>query len=229
MLKIAVLEKESVAKDLIFECAKMLNDMEWTFSHFTKISEFAKAEESGQFDVVFFHELFYTPRVSASFVERFPQRIVIYCMEQLSDMQKEIYPMNRILFIQRRQVKSEMMRIKEHLHSLLRSHKDYLLSYNGLLIAIRIQDIYYIEKSNKNLIFHTVRGVFKERKTMMKAEEYFKNYDFLRIHASFLVNVQHIVKIQNDMIELHHQETLPIARARKKEIIDWFHAYVKAR
>lgn len=229
MLKIAVLEKETVAKDLIFECAKMLNEIEWTFSHFTKISEFAKADQLGTFDVVFFHELFYTPRVSSSFVERFPTRVVIYCMEQLSDIQKELYPMNRILFIDRRQVKEEMLRIKDHFLTLLRSHKEYLLSYNGLIVPIRIQDIYYIEKSNKNLIFHTARGTFQERKTMMQAEAYFHTYDFIRIHASFLVNVQHILKIQNDMMELTHHEILPIARARKKEIIDWFHTYVKSK
>lgn len=227
MIRIAFLEKENTAKDLVFECAKVLQEIEWTFSHYTKISEFAKAEERFHFDIIFFNEVFHTPRISTSFIEHHPKRIVVYCMNQLTKSQKEEYPTGRILYINRTQVKSEMERIKEHLLSLLRSHKEYLLSYNNVLVPLRMQDIYYIEKHEKNLIYHTTRGIFKERKTMTQAEQYFAMYDFLRIHASYLVNVQRIIKIQSEFVELDTHEVLPIARARRKEVIDWFHHYVK--
>lgn len=227
MLRIAILEKEQSAKDVIFECAKILHEMEWTFSHFTKISEFAKAEEKYNFDIVFFNEVFHTTRISHSFVERYPRRIIIYCMEEISEAQLLDCHSGRILYIDRNHIKEEMKRIQPHLLSLLRAHKEYLISYNKLLIPMRMQDIYYIEKNEKNVIYHTIRGIFKERKTMLEAELYFKDYDFLRIHASYLVNVQHITKVQNDIVTLDNQIELPIARARKKEVIEWFHTYVK--
>lgn len=227
MLRIAILEKENTAKDLVFECAKLLQELEWTFSHYTKISEFAKAEERYSFDIVCFNEVFHTARVSASFIEHHPKRIIIYCMESLSEAQKEECPTGRIIYINRHHIKQEMERIKDHLLTLLRSHKEYMLSYNNVLIPLRMQDILYVEKKEKNLIYHTVRGSFKERKTMSQAEQAFSHYDFLRIHASYLVNVQHIVKIQTELVELDNKETLPIARARRKAVIDWFHHYVK--
>lgn len=64
---------------------------------------------------------------------------------------------------------------------------------------------------------------------MAQAELIFMNYDFIRIHASFLVNVAHVAKITKDAMVLSNQEELPIARARKKAVIDWFHAYVESK
>ncbi len=135
----------------------------------------------------------------------------------------------RIIYIDRKQIKLEMQRIKAHFLSMLQSRKEYLLSYANLLVPLHIQDIYYIEKSEKKLIYHTRKGILQERKTMAQAELIFMNYDFIRIHASFLVNVAHVAKITKDAMVLSNQEELPIARARKKAVIDWFHAYVESK
>lgn len=228
MLRIAILEKEQTAKDIIFECAKILGEWEWTFAHFTKISEFAHADDRQKFDCLIMNELFHTQRISASFIETEPARIVIYCMDHLTSAMK-IQTSGRIIYIDRKQIKTEMKRIKDHFLSLLQSRKEYLLSYANLLVPLQIQDIYYIEKSEKKLIYHTRMGIFQERKTMAQAENYFMNYDFIRIHASFLVNVAHVAKITKETMVLSNQEELPIARARKKFVIDWFHAYVAAK
>lgn len=228
MLRIAILEKEQTAKDIIFECAKILGSWEWTFAHFTKISEFAHADEQQKFDCLIMNELFHTPRISSSFIEGHPSRIVIYCMDSLTSAM-EIQTNGRILYIDRRQIKAEMNRIKGQLLALLQSRKEYLLSYANLLVPMQIQDIYYIEKSEKKLIYHTRKGIFKERKTMAQAEQVFLAYDFVRIHASFLVNVIHVAQITKETMVLSNQEELPIARARKKAVIDWFHNYVNGK
>lgn len=226
MLRIAVLENERVAKDIIFELSKIMDGWEWKFVHFTKISEFAKADTKQFFDIVFFNETFMMPRISASFVETHVKRIVFYCMNSLND-HTESHTAERILYIDRSTIKSEMKRIQAHLGSLLKSHKEYTLAYHNVFIPLQIQDIYYIEKSGKSLVFHSTRGEFHERKTMNEAQEYFQQYDFLRVHSSYLVNVMYIVKIEQDRIVLSHKEIIPLARARRKEVNAWFHAFVK--
>lgn len=227
MLRIAILEREQTAKDIIFEIAKVMEDVEWTFAHFTKISAFAKADEKNHFDMVFFNEKFHSERVSASFVKNQPKRIVIYCMNTLEPYMKDDYQAERILYIDAHHIKQEITRVAAHIQSLLRSHEEYLLTYNNVSIPLRMQDIYYIEKCEKLLIYHTKRGEFRERRTMRTAEAYFSSYDFLRIHASYLVNMQHIIRIEQELLELDNHEILPIARARKKHIVKWFHDYVK--
>lgn len=229
MLRIAIVEREQTAKDIIFEIAKIMGEMEWSFVHFTSISGFAKADEKSRFDMVFFNEKFYTERVSASFVENNPKRIVIYCMHTLLPYMQDDYLGGRILYIDVQDIKGEIQRIASHIHSLLQGHTEYLFTYHNVCVPVRMQDIYYIEKCEKLLIYHTAKGEFQERKTMSEAEKYFTTYDFLRIHASYLVNTAHITKLEQEMIALSTQESLPIARARKKHVIDWFHGYVKRK
>lgn len=227
MLRVAILEKEQVAKDIIFELAKVLEGIDWGFAHFTKISEFAKAEKKQTYDVVFFNEMFHKPRISATFIEPYAHRVVVYTMSHLQDALKEVYPTSRILFIERSCIKQELEKYHNHLRMLLKSREEYILSYNSVIVPLPIQDIFYIEKSDKYVIYHTTHGAFQERKTMSEAQAIFTEYDFIRIHASYLVNVSYIVKITLESIQLSNKIELPIARARKKEIIDWFHQYVK--
>ena len=64
---------------------------------------------------------------------------------------------------------------------------------------------------------------------MAQAEQIFLPYDFIRIHAGLLVNVAHVAQITKDVMVLSNQEELPIARARRKAVIDWFHEYVDGK
>lgn len=220
MLRVAVLETETVAKDIIFELAKVLSNHPFTFTHFTKISAFAKADTNAFFDIVFFNEMFETQRVSASFIENAPKRIVVYCKNEVAENLKDIHAMGRIIYLNRKHVKQECHRLQHHFEHLLRSHDEYFLSYNNVHIPLRMQEIYYIEKLDKSLIYHTSRGEFRERKTMNEAQHLFESYDFLRIHSSYLVNVMFITKIDKDLVELSNHEALPLARARKNEVFE---------
>ncbi len=64
---------------------------------------------------------------------------------------------------------------------------------------------------------------------MVQAEQNFLPYDFIRIHAGLLVNVAHVTQITKEAMVLSNQEELPIARARRKAVIDWFHEYVDGK
>lgn len=226
MLRIAILEKEETAKEIMFELASLLCDQEWSFQYFTKISQLASAQQEKDFQMIVFHEKFELPRVSQSFVLNHPSRIIIYTREHLSKHEKEMLPFARIFYIKRDHIKSEIHRIAPHIDMVLRNQEEYLFSYNNVEVPLKISDIYYIEKQDKYLIYHTKRGEFRERKSMKHASAYFAEYHFLWIHASYLVNMQYISQIASDMVYLHNIR-LPIARARKKEVIDQLHFYVK--
>ncbi len=225
MLRLAVLETEPCAKDLIFAIAKSLNEWEWTFAHYTKISTFAKADEKQPCDILFLNELFHTPRVFASLIDRYPNRIVIFCLNEDSDVTTCKDP--RILYLNRHHIKEEMIRLNASIQSLLQAYKEYVFSYHNVRIALRMQDILYIEKRDKNLIFHTLRGEFKERQTMAQAEAYFERFDFVRIHSGYLINADHVIARSGDEITLTHNIQLPIARARRIAVNDWFSGYIK--
>ncbi|MEG1733136.1 MAG: LytTR family transcriptional regulator, partial [Longicatena sp.] len=111
MLRVAILETQEVAKDIMFELSSLLQKEEWAFQYFTKISQLANAEKEKEFQVIIFHEKFEIPRISQAFVLNKPSRIVIYTKMKVEKALKEILPFARIFYIDRKDIKQELNRI----------------------------------------------------------------------------------------------------------------------
>lgn len=216
MLRVAVLEREDVAKNIVFEFGKHV-DIEWCFHHMVKMSEFSKAVQEMPFQVVFLNEKFNVSRVNESFVIPYQKTMFIYVMD-------ESLPVDfgslfaRILYIDRKNIKAEMVRILPQIMAFLTTQDDYLISFHDLQIPMKIHDIYYIEKDLKYVVYHTRKGDFQERKTLKELWPILECYNFLWIHASYLVNMEYILKITNSTVCLKNVE-LPLARARKQEVL----------
>lgn len=226
MLRIAIIETESVAKDIMFELALLLQDQEWTFQYFNKISQFAKAEAIKDFQLVVFHERLETPRVTQAFITHYPQRIVLYTKAELTKIQKELLPFSRIFYINRNHIHDELKRILPSIKKMIKNQDEYLFSYNNVTVPLKISDIYYIEKQDKYLIYHSKRGVFRERKNMKDAYLYFEPYNFLWVHASYLVNIQYVTKIESDFIFLQ-DEIFPISRSKKADVTKKIRSFIQ--
>ena len=211
MLRIAILENEEAAKNIMFSLVQYLQEEDCCFYCFKKISQFAKAEAEKEFHVVIFHEKMEVPRITQSFVLRKPQRIIIYTKAKISASEQQILPFSRIFYVERKHLQSEMERILPHMQKLLRNQDEYLFSYNNVKVPLKISDIYYIEKEGKN---------------MKDAYEIFKPYNFLWIHVSYLVNIMYIMKIENDMVMLPSLH-LPISRSKKAEVLSAFHSLIE--
>lgn len=226
MLRVAILEVEDVAKDIMFELVATLPTQELLFHHYTKISQFASDENEKEFQIIVFHEKFEVPRVTQSFVLNNSRRIILYTKAKLSMSEKEILPFARIFYIKRNAIKQELKRISQAIEFLLKNQEEYLFSYKNVNVPLKITDIYYIEKQDKYLIYHTKRGEFRERKSMKEACAYFAQYHFLWTHVSYLVNLQYVTQIEQDFVVLCKQH-LPLARARRADVMAQMRAYVK--
>lgn len=228
MLKIAVLEQEMVAKQIIFALGKIMGEDEWTFQYFSKIGTFAKADEHRHFTLLVFHDHYDTPRVAKSFLLDRSDRPIIFTTTQESKLQHEPSSFERILYIDRSRVSEELQRIQQHLQLLMQGESEYLFSYNYVQVPMKISDIYYIEKEDKQLVYHTRKGEFRERRSMKEAQDIFTPYQFLRIHASYLVNLQYITCIQTDVVYVKGR-ALPFARNRKQTVSEQIRSYVHRR
>ena len=78
--------------------------------------------------------------------------------------------------------------------------------------------IYYLEKIDKMVYFHTKKGEFHQRINMSQLETLFSPYGFLRVHVSFLVNEKHISSWYKDEVELTTGKRIPLSRQQKRKI-----------
>lgn len=216
MLRIAIIENSDFAKDMIFALSKIL-DNEFSFVHYEKISEFIKNNKSKDFDVIILNEAYNNIRVTSALEYQKNNTIIIYCSQE--DEKKDYSFYTRIFTINNQKYMENLRTIKPFLEERLSKHKEYLFSYNGVKVRLKYHDIYYIEKEDKNLVYHTKKGIFQERASIAKKSEELKVFDFIRIHSGIIVNYEYIFSVDNEEVELTNHEVLPISRARKAKLM----------
>ncbi len=92
------------------------------------------------------------------------------------------------------------------------------------IIIVSLDDIVRCESDSNNTIFHLqdARKIFVT-KTLKYFADMLKNYDFVRIHQSHLVNLQYIsayIKTDGGYLMLKNGENVPVSVRKKAEIIE---------
>ena len=91
---------------------------------------------------------------------------------------------------------------------------------------VLLQDIYYVESSNKYVIFHTAEGVFPVQGTMEEFEERL-GAAFYRCHRCFLVNMGRITAYSQKEIQVTGGEAVLLAHKRYGAFVQAYLRYAR--
>lgn len=91
--------------------------------------------------------------------------------------------------------------------------------------SIPISDICYIETDNHHVILHTKEQAIPVNASMKSFEKDLSDLPFFRCHASFLINLKYIDKIQGNNVWVNGT-LLSVSRYRRKEFLDAWGAYL---
>lgn len=86
-------------------------------------------------------------------------------------------------------------------------------------VKIKLQDIYMISAMGDYICFHTANQKYVVKSSMKGITNQLPTNDFIRIHQSFIVNVDKITVI-NFADCVVNNETIPISRANRKKLLD---------
>lgn len=100
-----------------------------------------------------------------------------------------------------------------------RSNGCYLLSHYRDLEVILYDDIYYISKENKNVVFHHRHGLSYERKTLKQVYEKLPQIQFIVAGRGYIVNVAQIKRFGSREILLYSGESIPVGKANADEMM----------
>lgn len=217
MLQIAIVEKEALAKELVFQIGQILHDYAWSFTHYTSLVDMVKAQQEIPFDVVFLNEKFQTKRIYDSLVKD-KAYSVVYLMK---DDQHSI-EYNQAYFVDTNHLDTMILNLKGIVLPMVKRHEEFYISCQDVTIMMKIKDIQYIEKQDKYLIYHTKLGDFKKRGNMSDMATYFKPYGFLHIHISYLVNEMYIFGLHKEELILKDKAVLPISRNKYPIVKSFF-------
>lgn len=87
-----------------------------------------------------------------------------------------------------------------------------LVNINKEMHPVDIDDILYLEVSGKNTFIYSENSVLKCRKPITSFEEELKNYNFCRIHRSYIVNIDKIKQFNARNVILKNGEKIFISQ-----------------
>lgn len=96
----------------------------------------------------------------------------------------------------------------------------YIISNQNHFERIPLKDILYIERDNKNAVFHVVtkEEPLRIRRTLAEVYSELNPDEFQYIERGYIVNLQHIAGITNTDCILTNQTKLPIAQSRLTDV-----------
>ena len=85
-------------------------------------------------------------------------------------------------------------------------------------VRLPLVKIYYIEIYDKSMLFHTPDGVYQTRMSMDEIEQKLAGDPFYRCHHSYIINMNHIGKINSQDIIMKNGDSVPMRTRGRDEI-----------
>ena len=90
---------------------------------------------------------------------------------------------------------------------------------------LKAEDIIYIETSRHKNFFYTKTQVYSIYKKLSELETELEPYGFVRIHLSFIVNMQYIEKISSYILRLTNGKEISVPKSRYADVKKKYAAY----
>ncbi|TKG96959.1 response regulator transcription factor [Puteibacter caeruleilacunae] len=97
--------------------------------------------------------------------------------------------------------------------------KHVLLKVDKKLVRVQVEDIVYIQSDWNYVHVYTKDTRHIVLSTMKQIQELLREYDFVRIHKSFLINLDHFESIEGNVVQVRGIR-LQVSRSYKNDLVD---------
>ncbi|MCI8949106.1 MAG: LytTR family transcriptional regulator [Lachnospiraceae bacterium] len=111
---------------------------------------------------------------------------------------------------------------EELCEKMLKSHTRYSWQFGNQRVVLKENEIYYISSFRKAVSVYTAGGRYRISTSMKKEEERFLGKEFVRIHRSCLVNLEHVKEVEGIRIKLDNGKIVKASTRRKKQVTEAF-------
>jgi len=100
----------------------------------------------------------------------------------------------------------------------LQTGDDFYVNINKRLIKIDIQSIYLVEAKGDYIYLKTDNKNYTVHSTLKKIEEKLPDHMFLKIHRSYIININKIIDIEDNSV-LIEKDIVPVSRSNRPELM----------
>ena len=87
------------------------------------------------------------------------------------------------------------------------------------IIRLNVKNIIFIESYGHYLVMHCTTGEYKVREKLTTIIEQINNPSFIRVHKSYIVNIDFVLKVLPDKLKLRNELEIPMGRNFKEKVI----------
>lgn len=232
-MNIAICEDEILQADLLFE---YLKKCEYLDCDYDKIDVFYDAnsimksiKQEKSYDI-----LFLDIKVGqdngvriAHFVKQKNRKAIIFFITNYAQYISYAFLVNAFQYILK-PINQDFL-YKEIQRALLyykKIHAVWLLNKTNENVAININDIIYVEGYHRHLQLHTKDKCYDIIGQVGEAEKKLKNFDFIRVHQGFLVNMCYVREISKDGVICTRNISLPVSVRKYRQAIEEYSKFL---
>jgi len=231
-MKIAICDDEKIFRDTITEYLKPYKEKnsEITESEFCCGEDLVSAYEAGsRFDLIFLDvEMKNISGVDAGQKIRALDNTVMFIfITSYTKYVPEAFILNAFQFL----VKPVEQKIfnKEFDRAISTYSKMkyiYQITVKAKPVLLEVKDILYIETYGRNLRAVTLSNKYEFVGNISAEESKLSEYGFARCHKGYLVNMHYIFRPENNMFVLSNEQTIPISKHYKNEVLSKLNKYI---
>lgn len=106
---------------------------------------------------------------------------------------------------------------------------DFYSYFNNSLNKVKINEVVYVERTNRQVILNTVNGSYSTRESFEYWTNNLQNSFFFKVHKSFIINLHFITNYKYTEVMLENNIRISIATRRQAEFHKFWLDYLKRR
>lgn len=99
------------------------------------------------------------------------------------------------------------------------ANKYVMLNTGGSIVRVNVGDVYYVEVLSHRVIYHTENGDMEIWSTLKAEAQKLLPFDFVACNSCYLVNIRHVVRIDDCFLTLTDGTELSISRNKRKKFM----------
>lgn len=220
MIRIAALDdreewlktEEEITKKYFKEC-----DEEYLFCSYSNVNKFLLDLDEGIYFDIYLLDI-EMPETNGIKVAREIKKVcldsfIIYITGYI-EYAVEAFEVNAYRYIPKKMLEEKLPEAYHSLKPKLVREEGpyYIIQTSSRLEKLEQKEIYYLQKDKKYVIFTHKDGTSKERVTLDEANRELEEESFVRIDKGCIVNLRHIMKLENRSVKMRDGAYLPVSQ-----------------
>lgn len=128
-------------------------------------------------------------------------------------------------------INNDILKVIKRLNPFYKQSRLVTINDNYVSVDIHINRIVYIQSDKHYVLYFTSDGgkdvPIRERNTIALCEKFYSDYDFLKPHSRYLLNMTHIrnLDVLQNTIIMDNGDTIPISKKFKAEALDKYRKF----